>query len=106
MSFVPAIAYHVCLNLPEKILQPWVHFKASPVLLDQCSFHPAPERGLDSKWHVPNGIPNPAAAVAEQALTSRAICCRRARAAAKTNQKMSRHPISKRARRGEGEENV
>ena len=26
VNFVPSLAYHSCLNLPEKFPQPWAHF--------------------------------------------------------------------------------
>ena len=32
MNLVPAVAYHFCLNLPEKFTQPEANFLASPVL--------------------------------------------------------------------------
>ena len=30
MKFFPAVAYHICLNLPEKFSQPEDHFLAQP----------------------------------------------------------------------------
>ena len=30
VNFVPAVAYHFCLNLPEKFSQPGAHFLAQP----------------------------------------------------------------------------
>ena len=40
VNFVPAVAYHFCLNLPEKFSQPGVHGLADPCMyLTNPSLH-------------------------------------------------------------------
>ena len=38
VKFVPAFAYHFCLNLPEVLSQPWDHFFARPYATVACNF--------------------------------------------------------------------
>ena len=53
MNFGPAVAYHFCVNLPEKVSQPWDHFFAKPCKPSDAHSHYQYERHMSDSFESP-----------------------------------------------------